>query len=158
MEVALHPEGVDRNICCHFSSSVLPLVALHPEGVDRNCAASRSQLSGTRSPSTRRAWIEITAHRLPIFRFGVALHPEGVDRNTGDVYAAYMAQNVALHPEGVDRNVKTCQPCLDLFVALHPEGVDRNRLTLSATALQTQVALHPEGVDRNYTYSIAQKG
>ena len=33
--VALHPEGVDRNITSLAFVSIL-LVALHPEGVDRN--------------------------------------------------------------------------------------------------------------------------
>ena len=34
-DVALHPEGVDRNFASGWSSC-LGLVALHPEGVDRN--------------------------------------------------------------------------------------------------------------------------
>ena len=33
--VALHPEGVDRNIS-HELDPLFTLVALHPEGVDRN--------------------------------------------------------------------------------------------------------------------------
>ena len=40
MEVALHPEGVDRNTIC----ATIPLpscVALHPEGVDRNIDCAR---------------------------------------------------------------------------------------------------------------------
>ena len=56
--VALHPEGVDRNldIVGTFDESD---VALHPEGVDRNYLACRH-------------------NALPS---NVALHPEGVDRN-----------------------------------------------------------------------------
>ena len=38
-------------------------------------------LAATLSPSTRRAWIEILNHLLPVFVKYVALHPEGVDRN-----------------------------------------------------------------------------
>ena len=34
-------------------------VALHPEGVDRNSAASAESKSPAPSPSTRRAWIEM---------------------------------------------------------------------------------------------------
>ena len=35
-EIALHPEGVDRNYHLDKKGAGLP-VALHPEGVDRNC-------------------------------------------------------------------------------------------------------------------------
>ena len=55
--VALHPEGVDRNIIPGITVSLMR-VALHPEGVDRNCAIL----------------ITVSSSR-------VALHPEGVDRN-----------------------------------------------------------------------------
>ena len=34
--VALHPEGVDRNIFVFVLSPICAYVALHPEGVDRN--------------------------------------------------------------------------------------------------------------------------
>ena len=34
--VALHPEGVDRNKSCYLHQPQKPHVALHPEGVDRN--------------------------------------------------------------------------------------------------------------------------
>ena len=34
-QVALHPEGVDRNTNASYSA-LLSKVALHPEGVDRN--------------------------------------------------------------------------------------------------------------------------
>ena len=56
-DVALHPEGVDRNILSPLSIERL-LVALHPEGVDRNCFGYRRN-----------------------YNYRVALHPEGVDRN-----------------------------------------------------------------------------
>ena len=56
--VALHPEGVDRNLGA-FAMQEAPMeVALHPEGVDRNTICATIPL-----PSC------------------VALHPEGVDRN-----------------------------------------------------------------------------
>ena len=56
--VALHPEGVDRNLNLTGKVSTNTAVALHPEGVDRNL-----RLYGLQ------------------FTIDVALHPEGVDRN-----------------------------------------------------------------------------
>ena len=80
------------------------------------------------SPSTRRAWIEISNFVSYCSGYRVALHPEGVDRNakpsqnykgrnlSPSTRRAWIeiavspvqvnAQNVALHPEGVDRNKK----------------------------------------------------
>ena len=57
--VALHPEGVDRNLN-KMVEELEKMVALHPEGVDRNCALYQVIETGRWSPSTRRAWIEIT--------------------------------------------------------------------------------------------------
>ena len=59
------------------------MVALHPEGVDRNMAMSSENKKGAESPSTRRAWIEIDLSQKSEDRAFVALHPEGVDRNYG---------------------------------------------------------------------------
>ncbi len=56
--VALHPEGVDRN-SNDFETQPTPEVALHPEGVDRNFATGMIVELIKLSPSTRRAWIEI---------------------------------------------------------------------------------------------------
>ena len=58
-------------------------VALHPEGVDRNLLGGFTRGDKPKSPSTRRAWIEIEL-RVDIIEMEimVALHPEGVDRNT----------------------------------------------------------------------------
>ena len=56
--VALHPEGVDRNID-QMKARGYGVVALHPEGVDRNDYGK---------PRMDR-------------EADVALHPEGVDRN-----------------------------------------------------------------------------
>ena len=56
--VALLAEGVDRNIyffCGSFDFSV----ALLAEGVDRNFDAHSSASLNVKSPSSRRAWIEI---------------------------------------------------------------------------------------------------
>ena len=79
--VALHPEGVDRNhrdAWNNFISSV----ALHPEGVDRNFLFAPELTLFSGSPSTRRAWIEISSALDRYLLVLVALHPEGVDRNT----------------------------------------------------------------------------
>ena len=79
--VALHPEGVDRN---HVLNSlfVFEVVALHPEGVDRNLYILAISEKYASSPSTRRAWIEITPRAYTGGMLMVALHPEGVDRNS----------------------------------------------------------------------------
>ena len=56
--VALLAEGVDRN-----SKEMMPYdqpkVALLAEGVDRNIARCSRSIVAPRSPSSRRAWIEI---------------------------------------------------------------------------------------------------
>ena len=79
-KVALHPEGVDRNMSPLSGVAVTP-VALHPEGVDRNFATINYFFYLLGSPSTRRAWIEMDCIREVMDAIGVALHPEGVDRN-----------------------------------------------------------------------------
>ena len=62
-------------------------------------------MAKAKSPSTRRAWIEIILR--PVFgaTCPVALHPEGVDRNLFGYDIANLDRGVALHPEGVDRNI-----------------------------------------------------
>ena len=59
IKVALHPEGVDRNQRAYVSYAISRVVALHPEGVDRNSLTVIILSFMTKSPSTRRAWIEI---------------------------------------------------------------------------------------------------
>ena len=58
--VALHTEGVDRNIFRDAGGTESVYVALHTEGVDRNTMEKIRQGPITWSPSTRRAWIEIS--------------------------------------------------------------------------------------------------
>ena len=79
-------------------------VALHPEGVDRNDTPTCHELVKLKSPSTRRAWIEISPLRQNVMPLLVALHPEGVDRNAPVARNGNGTILVALHPEGVDRN------------------------------------------------------
>ena len=56
-------------------------VALLAEGVDRNCVVYCWMLSRPRSPSSRRAWIEIDRRHGTHCVWHVALLAEGVDRN-----------------------------------------------------------------------------
>ena len=81
MAVALHPEGVDRNLGDVLAAYLALNVALHPEGVDRNPCKVIEVLFHVRSPSTRRAWIEMLSASSSSRLYSVALHPEGVDRN-----------------------------------------------------------------------------
>ncbi len=106
-----------------------------------------------RSPSSRRAWIEITFTAYEIYQQPVALLTEGVDRNLKVGHGAPGQRKVALLAEGVDRNVLSCLVSMPISaVALLAEGVDRNlqRKTLSTSVW---VALLAEGVDRNYEVS-----
>ena len=64
--VALHPEGVDRN-CVRYRLRDLDFVALHPEGVDRNARKRQRLCAYNQSPSTRRAWIEISGSILDVY-------------------------------------------------------------------------------------------
>ena len=78
--VALLAEGVDRN-----GRIVAPahgcFVALLAEGVDRNRQTAPQCIPCGRSPSSRRAWIEIRRFGADGVSWGVALLAEGVDRN-----------------------------------------------------------------------------
>ena len=59
LEVALLAEGVDRNYALPRRERAF-IVALLAEGVDRNMTAYRQTVPGLGSPSSRRAWIEIS--------------------------------------------------------------------------------------------------
>ena len=56
------------------------------------------------SPSSRRAWIEITVPPAHYIRQSVALLAEGVDRNKNPLPVQLRGARVALLAEGVDRN------------------------------------------------------
>ena len=62
-----------------------------------------------RSPSSRRAWIEIYAFCKMKSFAGVALLAEGVDRNN-DIVTELLTKGVALLAEGVDRNALRDNP------------------------------------------------
>ncbi len=59
-QVALHTEGVDRNALAANTQTLCCWVALHTEGVDRNLFLILNLILFLLSPSTRRAWIEIS--------------------------------------------------------------------------------------------------
>ena len=103
--VALLAEGVDRNILEDRPEGIFS-VALLAEGVDRNCSGSYSRAKVTPSPSSRRAWIEITLKCSFSTRAPVALLAEGVDRNFKPPLPRSMTKDVALLAEGVDRNTE----------------------------------------------------
>ena len=60
LSVALLAEGVDRNKRQNPDINILCSVALLAEGVDRNRSLMASANGVPRSPSSRRAWIEIS--------------------------------------------------------------------------------------------------
>ena len=79
-------------------------VALLAEGVDRNDEFEPVRVTAQRSPSSRRAWIEIVKRKFNELGSAVALLAEGVDRNVLDNRTVQLDQRVALLAEGVDRN------------------------------------------------------
>ena len=81
-----------------------------------------------RSPSSRRAWIEIPLYWKFWNDRYVALLAEGVDRNFLADKPTEKRRWVALLAEGVDRNIRALKKGLNRPVALLAEGVDRNRL------------------------------
>ena len=85
IEVALLAEGVDRN-CAHDAIVPLKDVALLAEGVDRNADGEDLGRDLLRSPSSRRAWIEICQDCAQQESNPVALLAEGVDRNNEEWY------------------------------------------------------------------------
>ena len=110
------------------------------------------------SPSTRRAWIEISKRPSNTkYRPAVALHPEGVDRNPTLNGFAAEAKGVALHPEGVDRNPYY------LSIGMTEEQSPSTRrawieiVSTESRVRWTAVALHPEGVDRNPGRHVRRK-
>ena len=78
--VALLAEGVDRNRS-NATGTLDSWVALLAEGVDRNKIALTDERNIMRSPSSRRAWIEIQKNLWINVADLVALLAEGVDRN-----------------------------------------------------------------------------
>ena len=80
-KVALLAEGVDRNASLR-TRKIAAFVALLAEGVDRNTVGLFRLLHALESPSSRRAWIEMSSFFVFFNWRPVALLAEGVDRNT----------------------------------------------------------------------------
>ena len=121
LKVALLAEGVDRNIPNGVITKITKAVALLAEGVDRNGLSGATSLCGARSPSSRRAWIEIIEGSTQRVLEGVALLAEGVDRNRAARGCGAGLRRVALLAEGVDRNTLVT-PRLLLGLSRPPRG------------------------------------
>ena len=150
--VALLAEGVDRN------TSALPSpqkgeVALLAEGVDRNHVGNALDAKSRRSPSSRRAWIEI--YNKGSFRTmeTVALLAEGVDRNNIDsVYDRTCS--VALLAEGVDRNRGDAREECGKLASPSSRRAWIEIFSSLYSVWSASVALLAEGVDRNTAHLI----
>ena len=68
------------------------LVALLAEGVDRNVFTPMLNPPELKSPSSRRAWIEIRTGRIRSQSRAVALLAEGVDRNINEAVNRYLVE------------------------------------------------------------------
>ena len=79
--VALLAEGVGRNPALCPQRVGVNQVALLAEGVGRNCGWMDMLTSTPRSPSSRRAWVEIVSPIIGSGKTKVALLAEGVGRN-----------------------------------------------------------------------------
>ncbi len=102
-------------------------VALLAEGVDRNGYQEAWAEYRMKSPSSRRAWIEIFSSACFCSSSEVALLAEGVDRNLEVRLFGVLELGVALLAEGVDRNFPLRVFRSSHCVALLAEGVDRNK-------------------------------
>ena len=100
--VALLAEGVDRNLVPPRNPQRL-YVALLAEGVDRNTLETSRKSTATRSPSSRRAWIEICQcgphSSSPV---SPSSRRAWIEIASKPYWAEMMV--VALLAEGVDRN------------------------------------------------------
>ena len=128
----------------------------------------------TMSPSSRRAWIEISSTTISNGHARVALLAEGVDRNRILARLAERHHIVALLAEGVDRNIgqnltriileqspSSRRAWIEIGSAMHhtvwemvallAEGVDRNCKEREERHIWP-VALLAEGVDRNVIF------
>ena len=109
-------------------------VALLAEGVDRNSLCSSSYWSRQVSPSSRRAWIEITLRRMQDRRKEVALLAEGVDRNS---IRCLLLSVVSASPSSRRAWIEIehrRKGQAGILVALLAEGVDRNCMSRTTMA------------------------
>ena len=129
-------------------------VALHPEGVDRNTILDTKFIGVTMSPSTRRAWIEISSILL---RNAASLQSPSTRRAWIEIIILrlllYRKRSPSTRRAWIEILIKLSERQAGK-VALHPEGVDRNRFKDALQPAIQPVALHPEGVDRNKSISV----
>ena len=98
-------EGVDRNVISEMRERHRTKVALLMEGVDRNIFFTPSRSSIAQSPSSWRAWIEISRSR-PLTR--ASPRSPSSWRAWIEIqvpHSGLPARQVALLMEGVDRNI-----------------------------------------------------
>ena len=74
--VALLAEGVDRNADVRCGQQKVSAVALLAEGVDRNVVSGYQAVALEKSPSSRRAWIEMSADK-PSKKITISRPPRG---------------------------------------------------------------------------------
>ena len=139
--------------------------------MDRNLSVISLYHIFLKSPSSRRAWIEIHSPARLYSPPSVALLAEGVDRNLFPFRLFAVTAKVALLAEGVDRNLIRHMGLMSVLVALLAEGVDRNTpekvrpsvpkwspssrrawieiVNYGRFCVTGMVALLAEGVDRN---------
>ena len=127
-------------------------VALPAEGVDRNLFQVRMRSLRQRSPSPRRAWIEIQCLEKILRGKRVALPAEGVDRNRSATIRVVM-RSVALPAEGVDRNKGGAYYFQHAGVSPSPRRAWIEIARLLRDGCRQEVALPTEGVDRNLLQS-----
>ena len=101
------------------------------------------------SPSSRRAWIEIGNIWSIAARRSVALLAEGVDRNDV-VLAPRSGFAVALLAEGVDRNLTSARPIVHDTLSPSSRRAWIEILCWKMSTTAALVALLAEGVDRNW--------
>ena len=147
--VALLAEGVDRNLTLLSLISPVTKVALLAEGVDRNLCWELKPRTSWKSPSSRRAWIEICTLGCADGCTSVALLAEGVDRNNRFTGTAHTPE-VALLAEGVDRNLghEVDVPQLIVSPSSRRAWIEIS-ISPAPGATSSAVALLAEGVDRN---------
>ena len=124
------------------------LVALLAEGVDRNFFENCLFAKICKSPSSRRAWIEITSISVAFAFFRVALLAEGVDRNL-----SWLTPRACCCPSPSSR--RAWIEILGYSSGLLPSTSPSSRRAwieiamLPPRSLFAPVALLAEGVDRN---------
>ena len=132
-----------------WSSRCRRKVALLAEGVDRNPLCGHPRGRRKRSPSSRRAWIEIDNVHVLFPPVEVALLAEGVDRNLTFGHGITPFRMVALLAEGVDRNLLLGIISGRLEMSPSSRRAWIEIAALSPSGRPQRVALLAEGVDRN---------